>query len=165
MFRCAANRAFSKKRASAVAAAVLTLLFVFAFAVHDASRPVEVHRRGLQNALMQYQPNASKWTLPQKIKRSFRKQIPHDRLSAEIDQHRAKLIELGYFRVVEIKIPTSNAFESFRAAALTNNWQCDLWSFTGYTGTVRLTAFVGDIPAWLKLAGDSSRTTVEGPDL
>jgi hypothetical protein len=151
---------FKKKAARATAGIAVVILFTSAVAFFWKGNEVELHRRALQHALMQQAPDSPRWSRVQKIARSMRKPIPLEKLPDEMSRHRAKLLELGYFRLVELTIPTPEAFHAFNAGGFTNKWQCDLWSFSGYTGTVHLTAFTGDIPAWLQLAETSSQSAV-----
>lgn len=140
------------------------ILLVGAYIYHESLSEIQVSRRKLRSALIQLTPNATNWSRSQKIVRALSKQIPPERLQDEIERHRTNLVRLGYFEVVEIPIPNVDAYRKFQRGAFMNKWECDLWSFSGYTGTVRLTAFTGDVPAWVQLGEDSSKGAVQSSD-
>jgi hypothetical protein len=151
---------FQKKVSQVILGIAVVILLISAVAFFWRGNEIELHRRALRHARMQEWPDSPVWSPLQKLMGSMRKRIPPEALPGEMSYHTAKLVELGYLRVVDLTIPTPEAHHAFSSVALTNKWQCDLWSFTGHTGTVRLTAFAGDIPAWLNLAEISSRSAL-----
>ena len=119
---------------------------------------VDAHRRALhrfqveQSLWGQLPPEAPNWLRIERWIANLRQRRKSEEVQRDQEFHQSNLVRLGYFQVVDLSVPT-NEFRAFSAAAMSNRWACNLWSFSSSTSdVVHLTAFGGDIPRWKRLA-------------
>jgi len=112
---------------------------------------VDSHRRALHKIQVERFPDATNWSTFERLVAGL-----HRRSSEELDRqqdfHQSNLVRLGYFEMIDLQVST-NVYRDFAAAAVANQWSCNLWNLSyGTSGVVHLVAFSGDIARWKRLA-------------
>jgi hypothetical protein len=131
-----------------------TFLLCLGIAVFLGTRESEMdsHRRALHRILVELFPDGTNWSRIERLAANLRGRRSSDKVWEEQVFRQSNLVRLGYFQVIDLSIPT-NAYRAFSASAMSNQWACNLWTFSFSTsGVVHLVAFNGDIPRWKKLA-------------
>ena len=116
------------------------------------------HLKAIQRIYVEANPNAYGWSFD-KFRLAFRERRPPEDWSKELEYHRGKLVELGYFEVVELPIPDKESLKQFALLVdqQSTNFQCTYWSYSSQTEMVRVTAFKGDLPIWRRVGEEARR--------
>jgi hypothetical protein len=131
---------------------ICTLVLGVTLFLGTRENEVDSHRRALHRIWVEHHPDATNWSRIDRLMANLRGRRGSDRVWEEQVFHQSNLVRLGYFHVVDLPVPT-NAYREFSAAAMSNQWSCNLWNFSyGTSGVVHLIGFSGDIPRWKNLA-------------